>query len=205
MRRFIEVYQHAKASRRLGEFGYRSRLIKPEIITGGKNIFLGSRVHIWPYARIECITRPPYHGTIRIGDGVKIHMFFHCAAAESVTIGHQTLIAGRVYITDHDHVWPLCGQDKELTTVPVVIGDRCWLGEGCAILKGVELGHDCVVGTNAVVTRSAPPFSMLAGMPARVIKRYDMDRRQWIRVDSAASDRLDVAASPDHRGFSPTL
>ena len=55
------------------------------------------------------------------------------------------------------------------------------------MLKGVSLGHDSVVGANAVVTRSAAPYSMLVGVPARVIKRFDPERRLWVRPQEATS------------------
>lgn len=51
----------------------------------------------------------------------------------------------------------------------MVIGDGCWIGEGACILKGVELGENCVVGANAVVTKSFPAGSVLGGVPARRI------------------------------------
>jgi len=109
------------------------------------------------------------------------------------------LIAGRVYVTDHDHAWPDGG--AALVTAPVVIGDGCWLGEGCAILKGVTLGEGCVVGANAVVTRSAPARSMLVGVPARVVKRYDPGTGKWLAAGPVGS--------PERRAerawtFSPT-
>jgi len=104
-------------------------------------------------------------------------MYFHCAAAVSVRIGEGVLIAGRVYISDHDHVWP--GAGDEIIAAPVEIGDQCWLGEGCAVLKGVVLGRNCIVGANAVVTKSAPEGSMLVGVPARIIKRYDKVSNTW--------------------------
>jgi acetyltransferase-like isoleucine patch superfamily enzyme len=51
-----------------------------------------------------------------------------------------------------------------------VIDDDCWLGEGCRVLKGVHLGRGCVVGANAVVTRSFPPYSVVGGVPARLLR-----------------------------------
>lgn len=152
----------------------------PDLITGAKGIVLHSRVRIWAHARIECFNHGGKSGRIEIGEGTKVQMYFHCAAAESVRIGKGALIAGRVYISDHDHAWP--SERGGLVVAPVEIGDSCWLGEGCVILKGVTLGANCVVGSNAVVTRSAPAGSMLAGVPARVIKRFDMESGEWVDV-----------------------
>ena len=62
----------------------------------------------------------------------------------------------------------------------MVIGDNVWLGEKVAVLPGVRIGHGVVVGAGAVVTRDVPDHCIVAGVPARVIKRYDFERQQWV-------------------------
>jgi lipopolysaccharide O-acetyltransferase len=52
------------------------------------------------------------------------------------------------------------------------------------ILKGVHLGEGCVVGANAVVTKSFPPYSAVVGIPARLVSRYDQTRKEWVAVGS---------------------
>lgn len=87
------------------------------------------------------------------------------------------LISGRVYITDHDHVF----DDRELSaskcykliSAPVVVENGAWLGEGCVILKGVKVGERAVVGANAVVTKDVPPFTVVGGVPARIIRKIN--------------------------------
>ena len=89
------------------------------------------------------------------------------------------LISGRVYITDHDHVFddPELPARKchELRSAPVVIEDGAWLGEASVILKGVTVGYRAVVGANAVVTKDVPSYSVVAGVPARVIRKISKD------------------------------
>jgi acetyltransferase-like isoleucine patch superfamily enzyme len=63
---------------------------------------------------------------------------------------------------------------------PVHLGDHTFIGFGARIMPGVTLGRHCVVGTNAVVTKSFPDFTMLAGIPAKPIKRYDLASKQWL-------------------------
>ena len=53
---------------------------------------------------------------------------------------------------------------------PVVIGDDCWIGSRVTIMPGVTLGHGCVVGAGPVVTRDVPPYAVVAGVPARVVR-----------------------------------
>lgn len=110
---------------------------------------------------------------LTVGVGVQINDYVHIACADKIEIGNGTLIASKVYITDHDHDiesgisepinWPL-------KLKPVSIGDNCWIGENVSILKGVAIGNSCVVGANSVVTKSFPDNVVLAGNPARIIK-----------------------------------
>lgn len=146
------------------------------MLTNPTAISIGKRVLIRKGARLEAIG--PCDGKtpkIVIGDGSSVQFYFHCGAAESVTIGRDVLIAGRVYITDHDHVFDKFNvpvvKCHELTTAPVVIEDGAWIGEGCVILKGVRVGKHAVVGANAVVTKDVPPFTIVGGVPARIIRR----------------------------------
>ncbi len=156
-------------------FGQRSRLGRPDMLTNPRAISIGKRVLIRKHARLEAIgDSDGATPKITIGDGTAIQFYFHCGAAESVTIGKNVLISGRVYITDHDHVFddPELPARKchKLRSAPVVIEDGVWLSEGSVILKGVTVGYRAVVGANAVVTKDVPSYSVVAGVPARVIR-----------------------------------
>lgn len=166
---------------RFGDFGFRSRVRAPQILTNLRLVSIGKRVNIWKGSRIEAFgDRSETGPKLQIGDDTVIHLNFHCGAAESVKIGRNVLIAGGVYITDHDHVF----DDPDLparwmgglVTKPVVIGDGAWLGEGCVILKGVTVGERAVIGANAVVTRDVPPFAIVGGIPARIIRTMDLPK-----------------------------
>ncbi len=170
---------YGRWSWRFAGFGFRSRLIAPDMVTNPRRIQLGKRVSIWKGARIEALGDESVAGPrIEIGDDTVSHMHFHCGAAESVKIGRDVLIAGRVYITDHDHVFDDPDEparwNRKLVSKPVLIGDGAWLGEGCVILKGVTVGARAVVGANAVVTRDVPPGAVVGGIPAKVIRILDL-------------------------------
>jgi len=153
------------------------------MLTNPKAISIGKNVTILKHVRLEAVG--PWDGRepkICIGDGTSVQFFFHCGAAKSVTIGKNVLISGRVYITDHDHLFNdpnypprLC---KGLNVKSVVIEDGVWLGEGCVVLKGVTIGRRSVVGANAVVTKDVPPFTVVGGVPARVIRKIDQCHHQ---------------------------
>ena len=59
---------------------------------------------------------------------------------------------------------------RPLSSKPVKIGDNAWIGDNVTILPGVSLGNNVIVGANAVVTKSFPDNSVIAGVPAKVIK-----------------------------------
>lgn len=88
-----------------------------------------------------------------------------------VEIGRGTLIAPGAKIISANH--NLDDLDIHASAPPVIIGENCWLGANCSILPGVRLGNGVVVGSGAVVTKSFPDNSVLAGVPARVIKMRD--------------------------------
>lgn len=172
MKRIINLLRYLRWKRRFKWFARSASLGKPDLLLNPEGISLDWGVTIRPRARLECHNVDGKLGEIQISEGANIHFYFHCAAAKLVKIGTGVLIAGRVYITDHDHSVPW--QSGKLVVAPVVIEHDCWLGEGCAILKGVTLGHHCVVGANAVVTRSFPPGSVIGGVPARLIKQIEI-------------------------------
>jgi acetyltransferase-like isoleucine patch superfamily enzyme len=137
---------------------------------------IGKGVSIRQGSRIEVVSDG---GAIEIGDGTSIQFNFHCGAANQVIIGKDVLIAGNVYISDHDHVFDhrelpprLC---RELVSSPVIIEDGVWLGEGCVVLKGVIIGRRSVVGANAVVTKSVPAGCVVCGVPAKIVRRISID------------------------------
>ena len=76
------------------------------------------------------------------------------------------------------------------------IGQGCWIGAGAAIIcpKGeLTLGHNCVVGANAVVTRSFPPCCVVAGNPAMAIKQYDFAGQIWVRGSLRSPETTDAS------------
>lgn len=180
---------HRAQRAKLGRLGEGSKIVNPTILHGAERMFIGERVSIRDFARLEATDRDGVKGEVHIGDGTTAEMYLHLGAAQKIVIGNDVLIAGRVYITDHDHAWPpgSADDDGSLHAKPVTIGDRCWLGEGCVILKGVMLGECCVVGANAVVTKSFPAGSMVAGVPAKVIKQYDFEKKVWVAPQQHAA------------------
>lgn len=64
----------------------------------------------------------------------------------------------------------------------VIIGEGSWLGTNVVVVGKVRIGKHCVIGANSVVTKDIPDYSVAAGIPAKVIKKYDFEKEEWVRV-----------------------
>ena len=134
----------------------------PEIDNRGGTIDVGNCA-FFPGVRLECWAS----ARITIGDGTYLNRNTEVVAAESVSIGRDCKIGRDVLVMDTDqHALP----GRPLAVRPVVIEDRVWVGARAIVLKGVRIGHDSVVGAGAIVTRDVPPWSVVAGQPARVLR-----------------------------------
>jgi acetyltransferase-like isoleucine patch superfamily enzyme len=117
----------------------------------------------------------------RLTVGARTIFGHHCtlAAAESIEIGEDCLIAEMVSIRDHDHRFdrldvPTRTQGRVVS--PVRIGNNVWLGAKVTVTRGVTIGDNAIVGANAVVTKDIPANAIAVGIPARVIRtRGDVD------------------------------
>ena len=92
-------------------------------------------------------------------------------ADKSITIGRGVIISWDCLITDNDG-HSLLDENGNITNEPkpIVIGNHVWIGQGCAILKGVTIGDGAVVAAHSVVTKDVPPRSLVAGNPARMVR-----------------------------------
>jgi acetyltransferase-like isoleucine patch superfamily enzyme len=143
----------------------------------GNNVSLGKDVWLnIPYeASVPVKNRP----IIKIGDGTAIGRRCMITALNSIEIGNNVLFGPGVFIADHSHEFgdasrPIISQG---VTEPgkVVIEDGCWFGYHSAVIthKGreIRIGRNSAIGTNAVVTESFPPYSVLVGNPARNVSK----------------------------------
>lgn len=122
--------------------------------------------------------RPPfsveYGHHVTIGRGTFVNADFLALGGGRITIGEDVLIGPgvRFYTPNHplDPEHRRAGYERVL---PIVVGDNVWIGGSAILLPGVTVGADAIVGAGSVVTKDVPPGAVVAGNPARVIKRLD--------------------------------
>ena len=115
---------------------------------------------------------------IKIGKNVIFNTDIHIGCINYIEIGDNCLFASRIYITDHNHgdtsngMITIIPVDRPLVSKgPVIIKNNVWVGEGVVIMPGVIIGENSIVGANAVVTKDVPANTVVAGVPARIIKQ----------------------------------
>lgn len=121
------------------------------------------------------------YSNISIGNNVSIGEYAYFMASKShIYIGNNIAFAPKVTIRGGNHSSHLVGKlmidyknsdKKEEDDQPVYIQDDVWIGKNVTILKGVTIGRGSIVGAGSVVNRDVPPYSIVAGVPAKVIKK----------------------------------
>jgi acetyltransferase-like isoleucine patch superfamily enzyme len=129
---------------------------------------LGAGSRIYPAVQIHAPSR------VRLGDNVVINGFVHIWGAGGVEIGDDSLIAAHTVITSQTHAVGAVSDGRlyreTLELHPVRLGRNVWIGSNVTILPGVEIGDNSIVAAGAVVTKSVPSDTLVAGVPARPIR-----------------------------------
>ena len=167
-----------------GKFDIPSYIGKPIYISNFKRIFIGKRVRIFPNARIEVVNK---ESSIIFEDNISIGENFHIISGENLIIGRDSTISANVFITNIDHEYQEI--DKHILEQPLIIketqvGENCFIGYGAVIQAGTILGKHCVVGANAVVRGHFKEYSVIVGVPAKVVKRYDVEKKEWRKTNT---------------------
>lgn len=156
--------------RHVDEIGERVRLRgRPSIHNDGRMV-IGARVQlVSTAATLELVTMRG--GTLEVGERTLLNYGSSIAAADLVRIGARCLVGTHAIIMDNDfhHVEP----ERRLEwpkSRPIVIGDNVWIGARVIVLGGVTIGDDSCVGAGSVVVDDVPPRTLVAGVPARVIR-----------------------------------
>ena len=149
-------------------------------IVGGQYIAIGDnfissqsvRLHVWKKGDS---TKVPI---IEIGNNVTITDHCYVSGINKITIGNGVLVGSNCFITDNFHGRSdrndidIIVANREITSKgPVLIEDNVWIGRNSCIMPNVTIGKGAIIGANSVVTHDVPPYSVVAGAPARIIKK----------------------------------
>ena len=172
----------------LKKSGKRLLIINP-IILSAANIEIGDNFFLRNNGRLEAVDN--YYGVkfyplIVLGNNVSIEQNLHLTCAEFIKIGDNTAIANNVTITDIDHPYldiSTIIEHQIIKTKAVSIGEGCKIFSNAVILQGVHLGCHTVVAANSVVKAGVyPNYCVIAGSPAKVIKKYNLITQLWEKV-----------------------
>lgn len=169
-----------------GSYGLFSYIGKPIYIKNFKDIYIGKKVRIFPNSRIEV------HGNsskIIIQDNVSIGQNLHIISGggQELIIGKNTTFSANVFVTNIDHKYDEIGKhilEQPLVNADTKIGENCFVGYGAVIQAGTVLGKQCIVGSNAVVRGIFPDYCVIVGIPAKIVKRYDLENSVWRKTNS---------------------
>jgi acetyltransferase-like isoleucine patch superfamily enzyme len=162
-------------------------------VTAGKNLILGDNVDINALSTdginlgdhvsiardsiLFCTGVIAQKGTgITIGHRTGIGARAFLAGQGGITIGDDVITGPNIQVFSENHNFSDLSQTikaQGVTKQATVIGNNCWLGGGVTILAGVTIGDGCVIAAGSVVTKSVPPNSIVAGVPAKVVKSRD--------------------------------
>jgi acetyltransferase-like isoleucine patch superfamily enzyme len=134
-------------------------------------IRFGRFVWIGDGTKIRC-----HEGVVEIGDKTVFGQECTISAYQRVRIGEQCVIADRAMFIDFDH--GVTEVDRPIRVQGIykrdtVVGSNVWVGYGACVLRGVRVGDNSIIGTNAVVTKDVPANAVVGGVPARVLRMRD--------------------------------
>jgi len=157
----------------------------------GSIIRRSARADLFPFNRFEMGANSTIEdfctvnngvGDVIIGNNTRIGIA--SVLIGPVSIGNQVILAQNIVLSGMNHSYADIDTPIRLqtvTTAGITVEDEVWIGANALITAGVTIGKHSVIAGGAVVTRSVPPYCVAAGNPARVIKKYDFDKKEWVK------------------------
>jgi acetyltransferase-like isoleucine patch superfamily enzyme len=167
--------------------------IAPSVqLIGTSNISIGNNSFVSERTLINVNQRQSGQFEVVIGDNCFIGRENFFSSGKAIHIGHYTLTTTGCKFICSSHVIdnPMVPYMSSGTTSSdtIRVGVNCFFGACSVVIGNVSIGWGSVIGASALITADVPPFSVVVGSPARVIKRYSFFRKQWIDIDMLAAD-----------------
>lgn len=165
----------------------RRSFVDPSVqFIGCEHIAIGNRCIISEGCWFNVNDRSGKSPVIVIEDHCIISRRTFMSSGRSIRIGAYSLIGNESSFlgADHDFGDPFMPYliAPAVSGESIVVGANCWMGTACTVLKGVHIGHGCVIGARSLLTKSIPPLSVAVGNPARVIKRFRVAEKKWVSI-----------------------
>ena len=145
-----------------------------EFIEIGSNVSFGKELYLTAWNFDYSLHDP----MIKIGDDCSFGAYNHITSINKIIIGKGCLTGKWVTITDNSHgetnhlsLHVMPAKRLMVSKGPVIIGENVWIGDKVTILPGVTIGDGVVIGANSVVTKDIPPYCIVGGNPAKIIKK----------------------------------
>jgi lipopolysaccharide O-acetyltransferase len=163
-------------------------------IFGKNHIKFGKEISVHKNLWLEAVSeynQVQYYPDILLGDRVKMSDGVHITAINKIEIGADVLLGSNVYISDHNHgiysgesamhsnPSERPAERKLYSSGAVLICNNVWIGDNVNIVGPVTIGNSAIIASNSVVRSDVAPETIVAGMPAKPIKKFNHDSKKW--------------------------
>lgn len=175
-----------------GQFAKLESGLDPKVdFTNPEFISIGKGTSIRPYSWIFAIkgdkSGNKFSPLLSIGNHCSIGRFCHITCSQEVVIEDSVFLTEGVLITDSIHGYkevntPVIDQPL-ISKGPLRIGAGTWIGNGARIVGKVQIGKNCVIAANTLLSNTViPDFSVVSGVPGKIVKSYDQIRKEWVNI-----------------------
>ena len=149
-------------------------------MVGAEYIDIGYKTSFGPGCFLTAWNLNNQDPRIQIGNECSFGASNHITCSNKIVVGNYVLTGKWVTITDNSHgetdlntLREAPKKRKVISKGPIIIQDKVWIGDKATILPGVTIGEGAVVAANAVVTKDVPPYSVVAGVPAKIVRKNE--------------------------------
>lgn len=165
---------HARRVRQFHSFGEASLVDRPTWLYGARHIAIGDHVIVLRGAWLA-VERPAWgraDPALRLGDRVGIRTGCTISATQSIVVENDVGMGANVSVIDSKHAWlpdDINVLHGPVESAPIRIGAGTWLADRATVAAGADIGVQCAIGPNTVVSSTIPDYSIVLGNPGRVV------------------------------------